>query len=128
MIPMARRLLVLLSFASVAVGCSTAEPLDLAEFPPDAALDCTDDNTWVVNGSPDPDAEGFATAIEALEDTLAPFMEDHDELRGPQQIRDASASLLDPNNREVVVATASEVSPSNWFVTSIGGCSGFERF
>ncbi len=114
--------------AAVAAGCSTAEPLDLAEFPPDAVLDCTVDANWGVNGTPDINAEGFPTAIEALADSLAPFIEEHDELRGPQPIREATASLLNEQNREVVIAIAGEVSPDNWFVTTLSGCPGFERF
>ena len=37
--------------AAVAAGCSGAEPLDLAEFPPDGELDCTDDSSWGVQGA-----------------------------------------------------------------------------
>jgi len=112
----------------VAVGCSTGEPLDLAEFPPDAVLDCASDSNWMMSGTPDPDAEGFATASDALTDALAPFRADNAELQGPQAIREGVASLLDAQNREVVVASASEASPNNWFVTTVSGCSGFERF
>ena len=124
---MTRRFLLVLCFAAVAVGCAPAEPIDLAEFPPDASLDCTNDSSWAIAGTPDETAEGFATADDALADALAPFIEDH-ELRGPQQIREGVASLLDAQNREVVVASASEVSPGNWFAISLGGCEGFERF
>ena len=125
---MTKRLLLVLSFAAFAVSCSTAEPLDLAEFPPDGGLDCTSDEIWGIQGDPDPNAEGFGTATEALADGLSPFIEDHSDLRGPQQVGDATASLLDAQNREVVVAIASEASPDNWFVTTLSGCSGFERF
>ena len=114
--------------AVIAVGCSTAEPLDLTEFPPDGVLDCTDDSDWVVQGTPDPEADGFATAADALAETLAPFIGDNDELHGPQQIDENTASLLNAQNREVVVASASEIAPDNWFVVTVSGCSGFERF
>lgn len=114
--------------AAVAVGCSGAEPLDLAEFPPDGVLDCTDDSSWATQGAIDPDAIGFATADEALAEWLAPFLEDHEELRGPQYIREGQASLLDSTNREVVVGQVTELSPDNWVPTSVSGCSGFENF
>ena len=102
--------------------------MDLAEFPPDAVLDCTDDSDWGIQGTPDPEADGFATAADALADPLAPFISDFDDLRGPQPIDENTASLLNAQNREVVVASASEVTPDNWFVITVSGCSGFERF
>lgn len=117
----------LVLLAAVAAGCSGVKPLDLAEFPPDAVLDCTDDSEWGIQGSPDPDAEGFFTANDALLATLAPYIEDDDDLE-LQDIREGVASLLDSNNREMVFAGATEVTPGNWFVDTIGGCSGFERF
>ena len=120
--------LCLVVVAVIAVGCSGAEPLDLAEFPPDAVLDCTDDSNWGVSISHDPEAEGFATASDALADTFTPFIEDDDELQGPEQLREDVGSLLNAQNREVVVAIASELSPDNWFVTTLSGCSGFEQF
>ena len=120
--------LILILLSAVAAACSAAEPLDLAEFPPDGVLDCTNDESWGIQGDLDPNAEGFATAGEALADGLAPFMEDHSDLQGPQPIRDTTASLLDAQNREVVILSASEASPDNWFVTTLSGCSGFERF
>ena len=121
----------LMSLAMVAVitvGCSTAEPLDLAESPPDGVLDCTDDSSWGIQGTPDPEAEGFATADDALADTFAPFIRDNGELQGPQQIDETRASLLNAQNHEVVLASASEIAPDNWFVVTVSGCSGFERF
>ena len=120
--------MILILLSAVAAACSTAEPLDLADFPPDGVLDCTSDEEWGIQGTPDPNAEGFATASEALADGLAPFMEEHSDLRGPQPIRDATASLLDAQNREVVILSASLASPDNWFVTTLRGCSGFEQF
>ena len=118
----------ILLVAMVAAGCSGAEPLNLAESPPDGVLDCTDDSSWGIQGTPDPEAEGFATADGALADSFVPFMSDNDELRGPQSIDENTASLLNAQNREVVVASASEVTPDNWFVVTVSGCSGFERF
>ena len=118
----------ILLVAMVAAGCSGAEPLDLAESPPDGVLDCTDDSSWGIQGTPDPEAEGFATADDALADTFAPFIRDNGELQGPQQIDETRASLLNAQNREVVLASASEIAPDNWFVVTVSGCSGFERF
>ena len=96
--------------------------------PPDGVLDCTDDSSWGIQGTPDPEAEGFATADDALADTFAPFIRDNGELQGPQQIDETRASLLNAQNREVVLASASEIAPDNWFVVTVSGCSGFERF
>ena len=110
----------------LAVACS-AEPLDLAEFPPDGVLDCTDDSSWVINGSPDPNATGFATDEEAFSDTLAMHLLVNDDLRGPEIIRPGLASFLNTENREVVVVSASEVSPANWFTATESGCSGYDR-
>ena len=118
----------ILLVAMVAAGCSGAEPLDLAESPPDGVLDCTDDSSWGIQGTPDPEAEGFATADDALADTFAPFIRDNGELQGPQQIDETRASLLNAQNHEVVLASASEIAPDNWFVVTVSGCSGFERF
>ena len=127
MVHMVRRSIALLVVALAAAGCA-GEPIDLAQFPPDAVLDCEDDTDWVIQVSLDPDAAGFATASEALADMLAPFIEDDDQLQGPRLIGEGAASLLDAQNREVVVALAIEGSPDNWFVTTVSGCSGFERF
>ncbi len=110
----------------LATGCSSA-PLDLAEFPPDGVLDCTDDSSWVINGSPDPNATGFATDEAAFGETLAMHRAVNDDLRGPEIIRPGLASFVNSENREVVVVIASEVSPGNWFTTSESGCSGYDR-
>ena len=110
----------------LAAAC-TNEPLDLEEFPPDGVLDCTDDSSWVINGSPDPNATGFATDEEAFSDTLAMHLLVNDNLRGPGIIRPRLASFLNSENREVVVVIASEISPGNWFTTTESGCSGYDR-
>ena len=92
----------ILLVAMVAAGCSGAEPLDLAESPPDGVLDCTDDSSWGIQGTPDPEADGFATAADALAETLAPFISDNDELQGPQQIDENTASLLNAQNLSLI--------------------------
>lgn len=114
-------------FGLLAVGCST-EPLDLAEFPPDQVLDCTDDSSWGIQGDVDPDAVGFATAAEALSDTFSRYIQVSGELREAESSRPSIGSLLNNDNREVVTAIASEVSPDNWHVTTISGCNGYELF
>jgi len=110
----------------IAAGCSS-EPVDLVLSPPDGELDCAGGDGWGIQGSIDPDAVGFATSAEAVDDTLTRYMAVH-EVSQVQRIRDGVGSLLNDKNREVVVASASEISPDNWITVTISGCRGFEIF
>lgn len=113
--------------ALVVTACST-EPLDLAEFPPDGVLDCTDDSSWGIQADLNPNAFGSATAKEAVSDALFPYLQSSGELRETSLNEPTLGSLLNNQNREVVIVLVSEAAPGNWQLSTVSGCNGYELF
>jgi hypothetical protein len=89
----------------------------------DGELDCANDSSWSQQGSIDPTIPGLPTVELALRDAIQPHLERH---RGTfARIREAVGSLV-MEDREQVVALASEVDAGGWVVTTLKGCRGFE--
>lgn len=92
--------------------------------PLDGNLDCANDAEWGESGSIDPTTPGVPTPDEALQLALEPFLD----RRGGEiaEIGEVVASLV-VDDREQVVAIATEVDAGGWVVTRVSGCQGFER-
>lgn len=105
-------------------GVSTCGPPRTGPAPLDGDLDCANDARWGWQGSIDPTVPGLPTAGDALLSGLQPFLDKHGGKFVPIDDRVASVVVDD---REQVVAVATEVEAAGWVVTSISGCQGFER-
>jgi hypothetical protein len=91
----------------------------------DGELDCADENSWYVSGTPDITAQGAGSAEDAMRKTLERFRERH----GGEivLVGDRVGSLV-VDDREQVRVNASEMPAGGWGVLSSEGCAGFEPF
>jgi hypothetical protein len=103
---------------------STCGPPVTGPAPLDGSLDCANDAGWGQQGSIDPTVPGLPTPGDALLSALQPFLDKHGEKY--VSIGEGTASIV-VDDREQVVAVATEVDAGGWVVTSISGCQGFER-
>jgi hypothetical protein len=90
--------------------------------PIDGVLDCVEPGEWSFQGILEPNATGMETAEIALTDTLGPFEEEHG---GKIVIVNPSVGSLVVDQRERVVAVASELDDGTWTVIQSVGCSGY---
>ena len=87
----------------------------------DGQLDCAYDESWIEQGSFDPDIPGDATAEEAIQASLAP----HQERYGGEIIVNETTGSIVVDGREQVVALATEVPAGGWAVATVSGCGAF---
>ncbi len=90
----------------------------------DGEIDCETDFPWSEEGTVPEGTPGFATADQAVEEYLAPFQANHG---GDQQMIDEFTGSLVLEQREVVVAVATEASGGGWLVLTAFGCEDFDR-
>ncbi len=91
----------------------------------DGELDCADENSWAVSGTPDVTSRGAASAEDAMRENLERFRQRH----GGEivLVGDTEGSLV-VDNREQVRVRATEVPAGGWGILSMAGCGGFEPF
>ena len=89
----------------------------------DGELDCADESRWSIQATLDLTIPGLPSADEALRSALEPYAQRH----GGEivLIRDEIASLV-VQQREQVIALASEVPAGGWAVATLAGCDGFD--
>jgi hypothetical protein len=107
----------------VVVGVQVCGEPETGPAPIDGELDCADETSWVIQGGFDPSVPGLPTAEEALRSILEPYAERHG---GDIVLVEATIGSLVVEQREQVVARASEVPAGGWSVDTVVGCTGFE--
>ncbi len=103
---------------------STCGPPVTGPANPDRSLDCANDFSWGESVSIDPTVPGLPTSDAALRSALGPFLDQHG---GQYVVVGEGVASLVLEDREQVVAIATEVDAGGWAVLQISGCQGFER-
>ena len=103
---------------------STCGPPQTGPAPLDGNLDCANDSSWGEQGATIGDTPGMPTADEAVQSALQTFLDRHG---GEIIVISEGVGSLVLDDREQVVAIASEVDAGGWIVFTISGCQGFQR-
>lgn len=91
----------------------------------DGELDCADENSWYVSGTPDVTTEGDARVEDAVREGLERFRQ---QFGGEIVLVGERGGSLVIENREQVRVNASEMPAGGWGILSMSGCGGFEPF
>ncbi len=89
----------------------------------DGEPDCANESRWSIQATLEPTIPGLPSADEALRSALEPYAQRH----GGEivLIQDEIGSLV-VQQREQVIALASEVPAGGWAVATLAGCDGFD--
>lgn len=89
----------------------------------DGDLDCANDSSWAMTGTPDLTFVGTTTAEEAVRSSLEWYA---DRYGGEIVMTSGGGGALVVDQREQVIARSSELPAGGWGVTAVLGCDGYE--